>query len=123
MSVIQATREQLATVASTAVGYTVLPYLPERLAPPAGFVIPGGPYLEPGITFGAFLIRFECHLAFQGVNNESASTSVDSSVEDAIVAVINDGWAVESVSEPFEVTLGGTSFLVVQLQVTREIAL
>lgn len=123
MSVIEATRAALAATVATATSLTVRPYLPERLTPPAGFVIPGGPYLEPGIAFGGFLIRFECHLAFKAVNNESASNRVDTTVEDAIVGVINAGWAVESVSEPFEVTLGGTAFLVVQLQVTREIAL
>ena len=120
---IQAARSGLASAVADAVGFGVHEYLPSRLAPPAGFVIPGGPYLEPGIAFGHFLVRFECHLAFQGVNNESASTGLDSTIEDAVVGVINAGWSVESVSEPFEVTLGGTAFLVVQLQVTREIAL
>lgn len=123
MSGIEEARAGLASTVAASVGFGVHSYLPERLSPPVGFVIPGGPYLEPGITFGRFIVRFECHLAFQGVNNEAASSGIDAAVGDAVVGVVNDGWAVESASEPFEVTLGGTSFLVVFIQVTREIAL
>jgi hypothetical protein len=113
----------LAVTVAEAVGFHMHEYMPERLAPPVGFVIPGSDYVTPGLTFGGYLVRYEVHMLSQGVNNESASAAVDDGIEEAIIAVVNAGWAVESVSEPFEVTLGGTSFLDVQMQVTREIAL
>lgn len=120
---IQSTREGLASTLTTAVSFKVHPHLPERLSEPSGFIIPGAPYLVPDVTFGSFIIRLEAHLVFQGVNNEAASNGIDSAVEDAVVAAVNAGWAVESVSEPFELTLSGTSFLAVQMQVTKAITL
>jgi hypothetical protein len=120
---ISETRRALSATLTTELGFTVHPVLDERLSPPVGFIIPGSPFVEGGATFGAFGLRLECHLVFQGTNNRAASDAIDDAVETALVTLVNAGWSVESASEPFLMTHAGSNYMAVQLSTTKDIHL
>lgn len=123
MSEITDTRKALAETMTTAVGFNVDHFLPGRASVPFGFVIPGGPWLTAGLTFGSLTIHLEVGLCFQGVNNQTGTEDMDSKVETAVVALINAGWSVDEVSEPYELSMNNAAYLTVQLKVNRAIQL
>lgn len=120
---LQAARKHLAELASEATGIEVDPFFAERISPPRGFVIPGDPYLSPGNTFGSFLGRWEVTLVTRGKVSETGSELIDDLIEDAVVAIVNGGYDVVTVAEPFVVTLNGAQQLAVTITCTKNIAL
>ena len=125
MTTLTAERGALASVLTEAEGlsFTIHPYMPARLQAPGGLIVPGSPYLESGNTFGSFKIRLEAHLAVRTANNEVATEELDAALDIAVVAVVNAGWGVESVSEPYGLEANGATYLAAAIQVTRAIRL
>lgn len=98
-------------------------YLPGRLIPPAYVVLPGSPYLEPGDRFGEFLIRLTVSYIAAVAVNELSTADLDAEIEDAIVALLNAGWSLESCSPPYPFQANGTQYLAADLNISNHITI
>lgn len=94
-------REATATLIAEATGWKKHATLPARLTPPAVIITPGAPYVEPGNTFGTVQVRLVASLVYKTAANEVTSDKLDAAIIDALVAIINEGYSFESVSQPY----------------------
>lgn len=118
-------RQALAELVTDATSATTYPYLPGRITAASGVIIPGSPYLESPDTFGRgkFKARWDVVLVVQGITNETSTPQLDLAVEDAVVALIEAGYSVESVSEPFSWSPNGSNYLASTITTTKQIQL
>jgi len=117
MSTLSVLRTELADVLA-ALGVNVYSHLPGRAALPSAIVLAGSPYVEAGETFGTHNVRLEVWLSVDRGDNHSESTSVDALTESAVVALLGDGWTVESVSQPFQFEINNGAALTTAITVT-----
>lgn len=96
-------------------------HLPGRAALPSAIVLAGSPYVESGQVFGEHFVRFEVHLSTAKGDNQSETTALDALVESAIPLLVQDGWTVESLTQPFEFDINNGAALTVAITVTAPV--
>lgn len=106
-----------------ALGIPTYDYLPARITPPVGVVLPEQPYLTSGSTFGSFDVRLAAVLVVGAVNNKTATTTLDGIITTAVIAATNAGFLVREVSKPYAYDTGGAKYLAIDLIVTKSIHL
>ncbi len=103
------------------------PNVPERVSPPAEGAMTvlqaGSPYLTPGSAYGRFLARWEVLVILRPGASATIQDELDSAAEDAVVALVNGGLTVESVSQPYPLAAAGAQYPTVQITCTKEIEL
>lgn len=117
MSVIGETRAAIAELVATdtAPGFA---YIPERINPACWLVTPGSPYVENGQGFGRYSFRFVVTFVSPVQANQANTAVVDDALEDAIVALVTEGYGVESAGQPFPFQANNATFTAVSLSVT-----
>lgn len=121
MSALGAMRETLADVASTATSIPGYPFAPGRLIVPSIVVMPGSPYLESGMQYGAFTARFSVELIMGTAANQVTSSGLDDQVESAIIGLLDSGFLIESVSAPYALEANGQQYLAATITVTNQL--
>ena len=99
----------------------VYDHLPGRAALPSAIVIAGSPYVEASETFGTHLARFEVWLSVEVSDNEAITDAVDALTSAAVEDLIQDGWDVESVSQPFQFEINNNAALTTAVTVTTSV--
>ncbi len=122
MSSLSDLRIELADTLSS-LGVNTYTHLPGKATPPSCIVMAGSPYVETGQTFGEHLVRLEAWVSTQKGDNESEAMSVDALTEQAITALMRDGWVIESVSQPFSFEINNGQFLTTAITVTTPVTL
>lgn len=123
MNALSAAREELAALLKEATGKQSWPYNPDVLNAPCWVVQPGSPYIEDGDTFGHFEVRYEiCYLATSGLN-AAVHEDIDQTVIDALIAVVNDGYTVESGGEPEPLTVNNIAYTGARLTISTNLNL
>ena len=125
MTTIAETRQYLADLVATAAGpaWTGTPYIPGAITAPAVLVTPASPYVESGITYGSYNLRTVVSLAVRPGSNDTVTEELDAAIEDAVVALVNAGVLVESVSQPYGLGSSNAEFLAVDITTTTPITL
>lgn len=113
-------RTELATTL-TPLGLNTYTHIPGRMTLPGAFVMAGAPYIEQAQTFGARTVRFGVLLATQTGANDAETDVLDGYIEAAQKALEHDGWLVEEVSQPAEMSFNNTNGLVVEITVTATV--
>jgi hypothetical protein len=113
--VIADLRHGLAGDLATA-GVSVHEAWPDRPVPPALVVVPGGPYVAAGQTFGDYLIRVDVLALVARRAYAQSLTELDVLVEAVLSATTS--WGLTGVEQPSVVTVGPAEILgaVISLQ-------
>lgn len=119
-----ATHRATVSAALTAAGLQAFDHLPDRLAPPCAVIAGADPYLtSEGAPFGSVRMRLEVRLVTRPGANEQVITDLDALIEDAIAALDTTTWAVEEVSQPYNLVAGSASYLTTTLTINDDITL
>ena len=121
MSTLGVTRADIAGIIEDATSVKGFAYLPERLVPPCAVVMPGATYIEDGDTFGSFTARYTVDLVMGTAANSVTASGLDDQIENALIALVNEGYSVESVSQPYAMEANNAAYLAATLQVTTKI--
>ena len=121
MSTLGSMRETVADVASTATSIPGFPYAPGRFVVPSVIVMPGAPYLETGMQYGAFTARFSVELVMGTAANQVTSSGLDDQIENAINGFLDSGFLIESVSSPYAIEANGQQYLAATIIVTNQL--
>jgi len=97
--------------------------MPGRIVPPAVVILPGTPYLTAGSTFGTYTAQLSAVLIVDSKVSETATPALDDLIEDAIVALVNDGLSVSEVSEPWSLESANAKYLAVTITTNKPVAL
>ena len=122
MGVLKDARQEIADIV-TGAGVTSFPYLPGRLTPPVAVIQAGTPYLENGLVFGHFGARHEIIVVANTAANDTATDVLDELVEEVMVALANNNYGIESVSQPYALEMNNTQYPAVTIVSTSEITL
>ena len=99
------------------------PNVPARIAPPTIVLQAGSPYLEPASVFGTFTARWEALIIQRPSASAKTQDDLDAAVDDAVVRLVNAGYTVVSVSQPFPLVVGTASYPTVEITLTKDIRL
>jgi hypothetical protein len=98
MSTLGDLRNGVATLLAEQTDKDAYAYVPARFQPPGFIVTNGDPYVEPGETFGGNLVRLDVNYVTSASKANAVMTEdADALLEDAITALVNDDWTVETV--------------------------
>jgi len=114
-------RANVADVASTATSIPGYPYAPGRLIVPSIVVMPGSPYMENGMQYGAFTARFSVELIMGTAANQVTSSGLDDQIENALTGFLDSGYLIESVSAPYALEANGQQYLAATIIVTNQL--
>lgn len=121
MSALATARAGVASVISTATSLTTHDFLPGRLAVPCAVVMPSSPYISDGDVFGSFQASFTVDLVMGQAANKVSANGLDNQIENALVGLVNAGYSVESVSQPYSMEVNNATYLAATLTVNATI--
>lgn len=121
MAGLTQTRKALAT-ALEATGYPVKDHVPEQISPPVILVSTGDPFVEDSDTFSKSekKVYLELFLVAESGENVKKIETLETMIEDVIVAVINAGWKFTGASAPFESTINQSIYLASRVTASNE---
>lgn len=124
MSTLKEERQQLADLMKELLpGAVVHTYVPEQLNGPAVLCVPGSPYVEDGNRFGEHVANFEAWL-ISGIGTNAVITDwLDNAIQSSIRKLIDAGWTVTGVDEPFIYGQDSTKYLAVIVRLQTSIKL
>jgi hypothetical protein len=96
MSTLSDARDELKELLAAATGKAAFSYLPGALQPPAWVVNNSSTYVTSGGSFGSILVHLDACYFTRSAANTVMTSDVDDVLEDALVALIEAGWNVES---------------------------
>lgn len=118
MSTLTDARDAAKALLAESTGKTAYSYLPGSLTPPAWVVNTGSPYVSPGSSFGSIKVTLDlCYFTRSGTN-AVVTHEVDDVLEDALVALVNGGYGIESVTVE-GLTANGATYLGGVITVTK----
>lgn len=119
MSVLGDDRAAIAAVTRTIID-TVHELVPDRIVPPAAIVTPSDPWLEhrETDTFATMTASWEVWVVRGAETNETATSQLDTEIEDVVSALVAERFSVERVSEPFTYAVQGGNYLTSIIHVT-----
>lgn len=123
MSALTDARESIATLLGQATGAQAHAFMPDRIVPPSVIVLPGTPHLTASGTFGTFTLGLEVVLVAPAKVNETAATTLDQLIDDAVVALVNAGISVSEVSEPWQLSSANATYLAATITTTQPVSL
>tara|TARA_R110000782_G_scaffold104983_1_gene192861 strand:- start:609 stop:866 length:258 start_codon:yes stop_codon:yes gene_type:complete len=83
--------------------------------------MPGATYVEEGDTFGSFTARYTVDLVMGTASNSVTAAGLDDQIETALIALVNAGYSVEQVSQPYAMEANNASYLAATIQVLTKI--
>lgn len=114
-------KQEIADLVSDIV--TTHPYLPERFNPNVAFVTPGSPYLQSGLTYGKFLAKFNIDVVIAPQSNEETTKELDSMVNSVVALLLQEGYAVNQVGQPYPLESQNTTFLAITIEIETLVSL
>lgn len=121
MSVIGDMRQAIADVVETATTIPAYPYAPARLIVPSAVIMPGSPYLESGLTFGTLTGHFQVELIMGTAANSVTTSGLDDQIENALIALLNEGYSIEQISSPYALEANGQQYLAATISINNTI--
>lgn len=121
MNVLQEEREGLQTLLEEVLGVNTFDHVPERFQGPTAFALPGAPYIEQGEKFNEHEANFAIHLVAGTGSNAVVTNWLDNALSSVIPALIEAGWFVQGVDEPFMYQVANANYLSVIVRVSTDI--
>lgn len=121
MSQIGTVRQAVADIVGDATSIPSYVFVPGRFIVPAVVVMPGSPYIETGNTYGSVLVRFQIELVMGTAANEVSSGGLDDQIENALTALIDEGYSIENVSQPYAMEANGQQYLSATITINQTI--
>ena len=118
-SVVGDTRSALATALATT-NATVFQSVPESPIPPAIVIVPGSPYMEPG-TINKATTKVKINFAITAIvanNSNAGSLAALELLIIGILAAIPSGYIVGDVEKPTVLSIGASTMLVADINVS-----
>lgn len=107
------------TLAATSV--QTFDYLPERFTPAAFLVLPGSPYITSGERFGSHEANFDVWLVGPSGDNKKVTDFLDQTIQAGIGLMLQEGWTVNEVQEPFLYQMQNGNYLSVVISVSTSV--
>lgn len=105
-------------------GLNAYVYSPEKFSPPLAYVIAGSPYIDSeGASFAHRRIHLEARLVTRPGSNEAQTDNLDADIENALIGLINAGYSVETVTQPYALLTDSATFTAVSIHMTTTIRL
>lgn len=98
-------------------GFGVFLFVPSRYVPPCAVVSFGSPMLTDGETYDEQLLRLNIDLIAKVGTNETVTSDLITMVEGAVPALIEAGYSIEQVGEPFMLTANSAQYLAATVSV------
>lgn len=99
-------------------GLTGYDHVPARVTLPAAIITAGLPYLAAGDTYGSYEVRHTVSLVTPQGANQAITQALDDLIEDAVVALADQGHAVPEVGPGYVYESNNGQYLAVDLTVT-----
>jgi hypothetical protein len=113
MSAITDAKDAIKAVLSPII--TTYTYIEARPIPPCVTITAGSPYLQEDITFGSYRLNFSLELTMQTGANDRVTEELDAYIDDIVVALVNAGYGVANVSQPYAMEANNTQYLSVSI--------
>jgi hypothetical protein len=113
MSVFTDAKNALKAVLSPII--TTYTYVEARPIPPCVTIAAASPYIEEDITFGSYRMNLSLELTMQTGANDKVTEELDTYIDDIIVALVNAGYGVANVSQPYAMEANNTQYLSVSI--------
>lgn len=123
MSSIGDARAAIALVVKNATGLKTYDGLQARTNVPCAIVMPGSPYVVDGDVFGTFRVSYTVDLVMGSAANSVTQDGLDAQLETALIALVNAGYSVESIGQPYALDLNNGTYLTATLSVFANISL
>lgn len=102
-------------------GINAYDHVPARALLPAGFVLPGSPYIQAGETFGERLVTLGVVLVTSPSLNSIETDALDLLIESTWADLEAAGWQVVSVEQPGIQDLNGAEVFATEITVTASV--
>jgi hypothetical protein len=102
---------------------TTYTYVEARPIPPCVQITAGSPYVVEDITFGSYRLNFSLELSIQTGANDKVTKELDTYIDDIIVALVNAGYGVANVSQPYALEANNTQYLSVSITCSTVVSL
>lgn len=99
MTALAEARSALATALAD-IGVAVHTYPPQTVAPPCVFLVPGNPYLDPGVSWGAIQVAIDVRIVVSASAGPAAMERLDALVDGAVAALLAAQVIVGAVGAP-----------------------
>lgn len=123
MSVLNTTQGAVADLLGDALACKAFDYIPERLIAPSVVVVQGSPWVVSGNTFGKFLVSFVADVVVQTAANVTQSKDLSDRVEEAIIALVNEGYEVVEIGQPSALESNGQQYMSATIQLQTQVTL
>lgn len=123
MSVLATTQGAVADLLATALSCKGFDYIPERLVAPSVIVVPNSPWVVSGNTFGKFLVAFLAEVVVQTAANVTQTKDLTDRVEEAIIALVNEGYEVVEIGQPTALESNGQQYMSTTIQLQTQVTL
>lgn len=123
MSTLGDAREALGLVVKNATGLKTYDGLQARTNVPCAIVMPGSPYVVDGDVFGTFRASYTVDLVMGTAANSVTQTGLDAQLETALIALVNAGYSVDNIGQPYAMELNNATYLAATLTVNANISL
>lgn len=97
-------------------------YIPSRITPPLAIISPDSNYVSQGDSFATFGIALEVTLVAQTASNDKATEDLDNLIVSAIGAIPAQ-WRIESVDQPFTLSVNNADYLATRMALTTQITI
>ena len=118
-SVVGDTRAALATALATS-GATVYPSVPESPIPPAIVIVPGSPYME-SVLFNKATTKVKINFAITAIVANNSNAGSLANLEALIIGILGaipSGYEVGDVEKPTVLSIGASTMLVADINVS-----
>lgn len=124
MSVLSAARELVVSALKEA-NVNAFDHLPAPFSPPLAIVAAADPYVTTeGQPFGTYRMNLEVRLVVRGGSNDQVADDLDTITETVLKALEPTTFAVEEVSQPYNLTVGTQgSYAAVSVRINDDLTL
>lgn len=107
----------------TAAGRRAEAYIPARLAAPVAYIQPGSPYVERSDedTFTYASVRLEVVVVERPGNHDNVSQLLDDHIEDVAEALLEAGYLLETISQPFALQTNDATYPAAAITITTDL--
>ncbi|MFD6094668.1 hypothetical protein ACFWGN_21460, partial [Oerskovia sp. NPDC060338] len=105
----------------TAAGLNGTDHVPERYTPPIAVVSYGSPMIETGAVIGSHTVRLEATVVVAKGSNSKEMDSFDADITAALLALSENGWAVDRIDEPIMVSSGTATYLAATISMNADV--
>ena len=103
------------------VGLNAHPSLPDYINTPMVLVTAGSPYVVPSDYYGNHKVAWNLIFLYESQSYEVVTDELDNMIETAILTLADEGYAVQSVNEPYTFEVGVEAYPAISMNITDNV--